>query len=234
MTKKKSKKRRKIKLVGNSAKELIILSVIAVFAILFWNTGVIYPVKLLVVILHEMSHALVAIFTGGSVTAMDVSTNLAGGVTSEGGNEFLIASAGYLGSLVFGILIFISADNRKLSIWISTIIAVLLLLFTANFFSNPIVIFFSLLFAALFYSSPRFFKKEVNYWTMRTIGLLSSMYVLFDIKEDLLTLAYRKNDAQQLAIITSAPAIVWGIIWFVITLSALFFLIRFSYFRKSN
>ncbi len=234
MTKKKSKKRMKIKLVGNSAKELIILSVIAVFAILFWNTGVIYPVKLLVVILHEMSHALVAIFTGGSVTAMDVSTNLAGGVTSEGGNEFLIASAGYLGSLVFGILIFISADNRKLSIWISTIIAVLLLLFTANFFSNPIVIFFSLLFAALFYSSPRFFKKEVNYWTMRTIGLLSSMYVLFDIKEDLLTLAYRKNDAQQLAIITSAPAIVWGIIWFVITLSALFFLIRFSYFRKSN
>lgn len=233
MPKKKLRKKSKSKgVISSSQKELLILLAIAIVAIFIWNTLLIYPVKLLVVILHEISHALVTIFTGGSVIAMNVSTNLAGGVTSEGGNEFLIASAGYLGSLIFGILIFFSADNKKLNLWSSTIIAVLLLLFAANFFTNPVVIIFTIFYSALFYAAPRYIPQKINYWIMRTTGLISSMYVLFDIKEDLLTLAYKKNDAQQLAIITSVPAIVWGIIWFILTLTAFFFMIKFAYLKK--
>lgn len=181
-----------------------------------------------------MSHALVTIFTGGSVIKMDVTPQLSGGVTSEGGNQFLIASAGYLGSLIFGTIIFFSASNKKLNLWASTIIAVLLLLFTANFFSNAVTIIFSLLYVALFYSAPRFFPYKVNYWTMRTIGLVSMMYVLFDIKEDLLTLTYRKTDAQQLAMLTTVPSIVWGIIWFSVTLATIFSVFKFSYFRDGK
>ena len=233
MQRKKTRKKSKSKsVVSSSQKELLILLATAIAAIFIWNTLLIYPVKLLVVILHEISHALVTIFTGGSVIAMNVSTDLAGGVTSEGGSEFLIASAGYLGSLIFGMLIFFSADNKKLNIWSSTIIAVLLLLFAANFFTNAVVIIFTILYSALFYTAPRYIPQKINYWIMRTLGLLSSMYVLFDIKEDLLTLAYKKNDAQQLAIITSAPAIVWGIIWFILTISAIFFMIKFAYFKR--
>ncbi len=202
-------------------------------SIFIWNTLLIYPIKLLVVILHEVSHAIATIFTGGSVISMNVSTNLGGGVSSEGGNEFIIASAGYLGSLLFGILIFFSAKNKSLNLRSSTIIAVLLLLFAANFFTDAIVIIFTIFYSALFYAAPRYIPQKINYWLMRIIGLVSSMYVLFDIKEDLLTFAYRKNDAQQLAIITSVPAVYWGIIWFVLTLTSFFFMIKFSYFKNS-
>ena len=69
---------------------------------------------------------------------------------------------------------------------------------------------------------------------MRTIGLISMMYVLFDIKEDLLTLTYRKTDSQQLAIITTVPSIVWAIIWFSVTLFTIFFVIKFSYFNEKK
>ncbi len=234
MPKRKSprKKKRKTKL-NSSQKELLILLGIAVVSIFIWNTLLIYPIKLLVVILHEVSHAIATIFTGGSVISMNVSTNLGGGVSSEGGNEFIIASAGYLGSLLFGILIFFSAKNKSLNLRSSTIIAVLLLLFAANFFTDAIVIIFTIFYSALFYAAPRYIPQKINYWLMRIIGLVSSMYVLFDIKEDLLTFAYRKNDAQQLAIITSVPAVYWGIIWFVLTLTSFFFMIKFSYFKNS-
>ena len=235
MSKKKShSKKKRGKKFNSLQKELLILLGVAVVSIFIWNTLLIYPIKLLVVILHEVSHALATIFTGGLVISMNVSTNLAGGVSSEGGNEFIIASAGYLGSLVFGILIFFSADHKKLNLWSSTIIAILLILFAANFFSDAIVIIFTIFYAALFYSAPRYIPQKITYWLMRTIGLVSSMYVLFDIKEDLLTLAYRKNDAQQLAIITSVPAIYWGIIWFVLTLASLIFMIKFSYFKETK
>lgn len=83
MPKKKLRKKSKPKsVISSSHKELLILLAIAIVAIFIWNTLLIYPVKLLVVILHEISHALVTIFTGGSVIAMNVSANLAGGVLS--------------------------------------------------------------------------------------------------------------------------------------------------------
>ena len=232
--KRKVTKKKKGKTNSVRRNEFFILLAIAIVSILIWDTLLIYPIKLLVVTLHEMSHALVTIFTGGSVIKMVVTPELSGGVTSQGGNEFLIASAGYLGSLIFGTIIFFSASNKKLNLWSSTIIAVLILLFTANFFSNAVTIIFSLIYVVLFYSAPRFFPYKINYWTMRTIGLISMMYVLFDIKEDLLTLTYRKTDAQQLAILTTVPPIVWGIIWFSVTLAAIFFVFKFSYFRENR
>ncbi len=235
MPKKKRKAKNKQKSKNLFIKnEFFILLSIAVISILIWDTLLIYPIKLLVVTLHEISHALVTIFTGGSVIKMVVTPQLSGGVTSEGGNNFLIASAGYLGSLIFGTFIFLSASNKKLNLWSSTTIAVLILLFTANFFSNAVTIIFSLFYVGLFYAAPRYFPEKINYWTMRTIGLISMMYVLFDIKEDLLTLTYRKTDSQQLAIITTVPSIVWAIIWFSVTLFTIFFVIKFSYFNEKK
>jgi len=41
---------------------------ITLVAILFlWNTWVVYPLKILVVFFHELSHGLMAVVTGGSI-----------------------------------------------------------------------------------------------------------------------------------------------------------------------
>lgn len=85
----------------------LIVIVTLVFAL--WHTPVVLPLKILVVFLHELSHAIVVIVTGGSVDSFSISPRQGGLVMARGGNRFLSLSAGYLGSLAFGMgLLFIA------------------------------------------------------------------------------------------------------------------------------
>jgi len=74
---------------------------------------VIVPLKILVVFLHEASHALAALLTGGSVDEMSLSILEGGHVISRGGNLFLIISAGYVGSLLLGAGLFVIALQTR-------------------------------------------------------------------------------------------------------------------------
>ncbi|MEQ9673608.1 MAG: M50 family metallopeptidase, partial [Roseovarius indicus] len=64
---------------------------------LLWQTPVVMPLKLLVVFLHELSHAVATVLTGGSVVGMSLDPMQGGSVTARGGWRFVILSAGYLG-----------------------------------------------------------------------------------------------------------------------------------------
>jgi hypothetical protein len=64
---------------------------------------------------------------------------------------------------------------------------------------------------------------------MKSLGLISSLYVLVDIKEDLLTFEYRETDAHLLAKITGINAAVWGLLWFIISAVVIYFLFRYGY-----
>lgn len=74
-----------------------------------WNTPVATPLKLLVVFLHEISHGIAAILTGGKIVSMTLSAQQGGQAVTLGGNGFVILSAGYIGSLLLGILLFFVA-----------------------------------------------------------------------------------------------------------------------------
>ncbi len=224
-------RKRTISIPNNKNFEIFILSIVLLITILFWNSVAIFPIKLLVIFFHEISHALAVIFTGGNVLSFDIFLNLSGGVVSENGNEFFIASAGYLGSLIFGLLIFIS-PNGKFRLIIPTIISALIILFTANFLKDGITIAYLFGFAVLFFVSPKYFNKQLNNWLMKIIGLIASIYIVLDIKEDLLTLVYRETDTQKLEMITNVPAIFWGLLWFVITIGGITFTLWWNY-KKS-
>ena len=74
---------------------------ILVFAL--WPTPFLAPLKTLVVFFHEASHALTAVATGGVVIEMEVDQNQGGHVRSMGDIRLLTLSAGYLGSLLWGL-----------------------------------------------------------------------------------------------------------------------------------
>ena len=59
-----------------------------------WDTVVIYPIKVFVVLLHEVSHALAAMATGGSVERILLNANQGGAAYTVGGNPFITLSAG--------------------------------------------------------------------------------------------------------------------------------------------
>lgn len=207
------------------------ISLIVITTIILWDSIIIYPVKLFVVLLHEISHGIMAVISGGKIISIQISENLGGQCITSGGVSFLVASAGYLGSLLFGSAIFISSYNKKYSSWITTIIAVLLILFSANYIIGPVGIILSLLYSAVLYISPRYFNKTIHMYLMKSLGLISSLYVLVDIKEDLLTLNYRESDTNILETVTGINAAAWGLLWFIISAIIIYFLLRFSFSR---
>ena len=79
----------------------LVLLMVAVFAL--WSGPVAMPLRLMIVVFHEASHALAAILTGGRVEALAVNAREGGHALVAGGNFFVIVSAGYLGSLLIGL-----------------------------------------------------------------------------------------------------------------------------------
>ena len=79
--------------------------VLAVIALVLWDTPVVKPFRVFVVWIHEMGHAGMAIATGGEVEELRVRWNESGHVISRGGIFPLISSAGYVGSAVLGALL---------------------------------------------------------------------------------------------------------------------------------
>jgi hypothetical protein len=91
------------------------------FAILLavWQLPVANPVKLLVVLFHEMSHVIAAWLTGGVVFGIAVDPGGAGITLGMGGAPLLIVSAGYIGSLAIGALLYyLSAKWNITQVWL--------------------------------------------------------------------------------------------------------------------
>jgi len=65
-----------------------------------------------VILLHEISHGIAAIISSGKSTEINIDLNLGGKCITEGGNSFLIVSSGYLGSFLFGSIIFYSTYKK--------------------------------------------------------------------------------------------------------------------------
>ncbi len=211
--------------------EVGVLILLSLIVILLWNSIVVYPIKMLVIILHEMSHAIVAIIAGHPVKSIEITNRLGGQTLIAGGNNFFIAFAGYFGSVVFGVLFFVSAYDLKLLRIFSLTLGVIILLFTANLFKNEFSVFFGLLFAILLLILPFLkFETAVGY-IYKFIGVTSILYILVDVKDDLLTLTMRQTDAQLLADLTGVPPILWGFFYTLLSLAALFFIFRYA-FRK--
>jgi hypothetical protein len=221
-----------LKKLTKKQKSLIELSIIILFALIavfFWDTLFIYPVKLFAVLMHELSHGIAAIVTGGKVASIEISPYLGGHCLSKGGNVYAIAFAGYPGSIFWGALLFYSAYNYKAGTWITTFVALMIVILSIMYVDGAFSLVMSSAFAAFLFFSPRFFNKTVNHYLIKFLGLTSCLYVIVDIKEDLITLAYRETDAQLLANLTKVPSIYWGVLWLAVSVIVLYFLLKFSY-----
>ena len=78
-----------------------------------WEYPILYPLKLLVVFFHESSHAIATILTGGTVKELVINQQQGGHVISQGGNRFITLSAGYIGSLLWGVVIYLLVSYNE-------------------------------------------------------------------------------------------------------------------------
>lgn len=68
--------------------------------------GILTPLRLLQVLVHEFGHALATVITGGQVHELVINMDGSGHVMSSGGLRPLIVMSGYLGSAFFGSVAF--------------------------------------------------------------------------------------------------------------------------------
>jgi hypothetical protein len=146
---------------SQNAFKLLLLS--SALTIAFWfipyGEMITYPLRLFVTYVHETGHALAGLLTFGSVLGMRIFADGSGETYVRGGISFLVSSAGYLGSTLFGALLLFLCHQGAMAKKILAAISLGLLAITIGFSGFgylPLVL--SLLLAGtgiLWFSSPR-------------------------------------------------------------------------------
>ncbi len=215
-------------------REVAILLMLGAAAFFLWDTVVIYPLRLLVVFFHEMSHGLAAIATGGRVIEIQIVAAEGGLCITQGGSRFLILSAGYLGSMVWGGIILLLASRGRVHQGLSVVLGILLMVVTL-WLVRPIGSFgfaFGLLTGAALMGAGLRLNAVGNKYLLKAIGLVSCIYVVLDIRSDILDRPEARSDAFMLSELTGVPTVVWGVAWIAIALVAGFYFLVHSSKKK--
>lgn len=197
-----------------------------------WYTPVVYPLKIFVVLLHEVSHALALMATGGAVDHIVLDPAQGGATYGRGGLPFVTLSAGYLGSLVLGALLVVGAQARRLrSGLLLSLVGGAVLALTAIYIRNVFGFVFGLAFGATLVWAGR---KAPAVWSTRllmALGFTSCLYAVLDIKSDILDRPHLRSDAAMLAEMTGVPTVAWGIVWITAAVVACALLLRRAWHR---
>ena len=201
------------------------LRFLAGFAVYFvvlwilWDTPFVYPLKIFVVLLHEISHGVMAVLTGGSIERIIITSNEGGLCACPGGNRFLTLSAGYLGSLLWGAAILIASrgKGRKPQI-AAAVIGVIVIAVTVLYVRNSFGLLFGVAFGGGLIAVAYYLPSEGISALLTALGLTSCLYAILDIKSDILDRPEVLSDARMLAEHTGIPTVIWGILWIGIAL----------------
>lgn len=224
---------------------LLLLLATAITVVLYFipfADYIVYPIRLFVTFIHESSHALVAVLTGGSVQSLTISSDGSGVVYSAPGGTFgalLTSSAGYLGTTAFGVLMLFlirrSFSPNKILTALGIFVAVMTVVFTIispvfNFlslntsFSSIVftIIAGSLLAAALVglgvYSKLRVANFAVAFLAVQCLlNAALDLINVFFINAPFVG-ANIQTDAGNMSAATGIPGIVWVVIWMGISL----------------
>ena len=193
---------------------------------LLWNTPLMIPLKILIVFFHELSHGLAALLTGGSIESISISSQQGGLTTTRGGSLFLITSAGYLGSLLIGVLLFLVALKSKVDRGLMALLGGSMLLVALLYMRELFALGFTLATGAAMLASTKYLPAQVNDAALRVIGLTSMIYVPFDILSDTILRSGLRSDAYNLAQQVGGPTALWGGIWLLISLATIWFALK--------
>jgi hypothetical protein len=207
---------------------MLALAVICLVILALWNTPVIYPVKIFVVLLHELSHGLAALVTGGSIEKIVINADQGGVCYTRGGSMLFILAAGYLGSMVWGSLILVLAARTRIDRILSAVIGLMVFGVTVIYIRNVWGLVFGIVFGIALLLVAIFASMEINDFILKVIGLASIMYVITDIKDDLISRNIPSSDASRFGELLFGNSIFWGIVWIIIALVVAFFALRIA------
>jgi hypothetical protein len=217
--------------------EVSVIIGLACVTMVLWDVPlvrqVLYPFRLFNTFVHELGHGIAATATGGTFKYLMVNPNMSGEAWTAGGNRFIIASSGYLGSMLFGgaLIIVTSWKNVTASgvfFCLGVGFGILCMLFVRNRFGllMSIVLTVGLLAAGVYLEAPWDGYLLLFLAVQATLNALNSLV-------DLLKVTARKeksiNDAAAMAEIFPLPAMVWAMVWGVLSIGILVGALNIAY-----
>jgi hypothetical protein len=229
------------KFINTKGKDILVVGLMFVLSVFLWNTFLLYPIKLFVVALHELSHGLAAILVGGRIDHIQIDYRIGGYcayfIPGNAGffSKSLVAAAGYLGSMIWGALIFVLASRTRWDRRITMIIGFSMLVLSIFVIKSGELfgIVFCFAFAGLLFASYKWLPDGFHDIFLKFLGLTSCMYVIIDIKEDLIDRTGIGSDADAIAGMLGVPSlsVPIGIAWVILAVVVLIFTFRFSYIK---
>ena len=168
---------------------ITLVAFVAVFVL--WNVRelevIVYPLRLFVTYVHEASHALAALVTGGQVQGFTVSPNGSGLAITAGGSRAFILPAGYLGAALFGSMLFFLVNRiprwvRGLSIFIGAFMVVFTALFArpdevGSMTALVIGLGFGVVMILMGWKAPNI----INQFILNTLAIMTSLNAVLDV-----------------------------------------------------
>lgn len=174
------------------------------------------PIQYLYTHLHEISHALVAVATGGTGVTIRVFADGSGVTGSFGGWQLFVSPAGYVGGTIFGAVVLFwsrSAEGaRKALASIAVVLGVGLLLWIRGDLFGLISAVLGIAGLAL---GAKYLKGDTLAFTGQFIGAylcLASLQAVFSIF-GFGSMAMQENDAVILERATGIPAALSALLW---------------------
>ena len=199
---------------------------IAAAALALWDSFVVYPFRIFVVFLHEISHGLAAILTGGAIESIGLSFDEGGVCRTRGGSAFLILNAGYLGSLMWGATFLVLGERRRRSRTVIALIGAFTLVVTLLYVRTLFGFGYGLAAALALLAVAAKLRPAVSEILLAAIGATSALYAVWDVASDVLLRHSNESDAAALAQLTGIPAIVWGVAWIAVSVGGLGYVVK--------
>ena len=195
-----------------------------------WLGWLVYPFRLFGTFVHELSHGLAAIATGGDFRRFSVQPDLSGLAWSAGGIRMIVTSAGYIGSAIFGgVLIALHArwlSARTLLLAMAVVFGLLCLLFVRNVFGivTGLALATAMLFAGLKLG------EVLRDGLLKILALqlildgYNSLFTVFQLSRQ----GVSHTDAYTMSQLTWLPASLWAVIWMLASTAILGLVLRFA------
>ncbi|RIA98496.1 peptidase M50B-like-domain-containing protein [Glomus cerebriforme] len=203
---------------------LIIIGAYILAILILWHLPVLkiilYPFKLLTVALHEFSHAAAGCCTCAKIESIQIDPDEGGATRMRGGISCCTLPAGYLGSSLIGALLIFCGfdDTNKIALKVAAVVLgviLLILLFWAkNWLLRGLTVFFIGVIVALWFVEN---GAGLRYFVL-FVGVMSCLYSLWDIMDDLIFRKVNESDASKFAKeCRCCPSQIWGCIWLIIS-----------------
>ncbi|KAM7197988.1 Peptidase M50B-like domain containing protein [Rhypophila sp. PSN 637] len=203
----------------------VTLGVIAAYIVgiaILWNVPyirwVLWPFKMLVIAFHEFSHAFACIITGGKVKSISLDPREGGVTHMLGGRNIITLPAGYLGSSLIGALLTFCGFNIVASKIASIAVGVCFLLTLWWGRRDWLTIGTILASVGLLVGCWFIAHAEALRFVILFIGVMSSLYSVWDICDDLILRKVNSSDASVFAKRYGGSSQCWGVIWSIISL----------------